>query len=97
MTKKTKNTHRGSSLDDLLKSEGVFERFQAVAIKETIAFQIANEMKQNKLTKTQMAERMKTSRAQLNRLLDPKDGNVTLETLQRAAAILGREVRVDLV
>jgi antitoxin HicB len=97
MTKRTKNTHRGSSLDDLLKSEGVFERFQAVAIKETIAFQIANEMKQNKLTKTQMAERMKTSRAQLNRLLDPKDGNVTLETLQRAAAILGREVRVDLV
>lgn len=97
MTKKTDNRHRGSGLDDLLKSEGVFERFQAMAIKETIAFQIANEMKQNKLTKTQMAERMKTSRAQLNRLLDPKDGNVTLETLQRAAAILGREVRVDLV
>lgn len=97
MTKRTKNAHRGSSLDDLLKSEGAFERFQAVAIKETIAFQIANEMKENKLTKTQMAERMKTSRAQLNRLLDPKDGNVTLETLQRAAAILGREVRVDLV
>lgn len=97
MTKKTKNVHRGSGLDDLLKSEGVFEQFQAMAIKETIAFQIANEMKQNKLTKTQMAERMKTSRAQLNRLLDPKDGNVTLETLQRAAAILGREVRVDLV
>lgn len=97
MTKKTGNRHRGSSLDDLLKNEGVLERFQAMAIKETIAFQIANEMKQNKLTKTAMAERMKTSRAQLNRLLDPKDGNVTLETLQRAAAVLGREVRVDLV
>jgi DNA-binding Xre family transcriptional regulator len=97
MTKKTDNRPRGSGLDDLLKSEGVFERFQATAIKETIAFQIANEMKRNKLTKTQMAERMKTSRAQLNRLLDPKDGNVTLETLQRAAEILGREVRVDLV
>ena len=97
MTKKTGNRHRGSSLADLLKNEGVLERFQAMAIKETIAFQIANEMKQNKLTKTAMAERMKTSRAQLNRLLDPKDGNVTLETLQRAAAVLGREVRVDLV
>ena len=67
------------------------------AIKETIAFRIASEMKQNNPTKTQMAELIKTSRAQLNRLLDPKDGNVTLETLQRAAAILGREVRVDLV
>jgi DNA-binding Xre family transcriptional regulator len=97
MTKKAANRHRGSGLDDLLRSEGVFERFQVAAIKETIAFQIANEMKRNKLTKTQMAERMKTSRAQLNRLLDPKDGNVTLETLQRAAEILGREVRVDLV
>ena len=91
------NKNRGSSLDDLLRSEGVFERFQGIAIKETIAFQIEKEMEKSRLTKTQMAAKMKTSRAQLNRLLDPKDGNVTLETLQRAAAILGREVRVELV
>jgi len=99
MTKKTtkKNPHRGSSLDDLLKQDGVFEEFQAAAIKSVIAFQLARAIETEHLTKTEMASRMKTSRAQLNRLLDPRDGNVTLETLQKAAAILGRELKVELV
>lgn len=96
-TKTKKNPHRGSTLDDLLKEEGVFEEFQAAAIKNVIAFQLSQAIEDNHLTKTQMASRMKTSRAQLNRLLDPKDGNVTLETLQKAAAILGRELKVELV
>jgi DNA-binding Xre family transcriptional regulator len=96
MTKK-KNPHRGSALDKLLKDDGVLEEFQAAAIKEVIAWQLQQEMKTKNLSKTAMAARMKTSRAQLNRLLDPKDGNVTIQTLQRAAAILGREIRVELV
>ena len=93
----SKKKHEGSSLDAFLKQEGVFDEFQTAAIKEVIAWQLAKEMETKHLSKTQMAARMKTSRAQLNRLLDPNDGNVTLETLQRAAAILGREVRLELV
>lgn len=95
--KKKTNPHRGSSLDDLLKADGVLEEFQAAAIKTVIAWQITREMETQNLSKTEMAARMKTSRAQLDRLLDPGNGNVTLETLSRAAAILGREIRVELV
>jgi antitoxin HicB len=96
MTQKRHPRH-GSSLDDFLKEEGVFDEFQAVAVKEVIAWQIQEAMKAQDLSKNQMAALMKTSRAQLDRLLDPKHGNVTLETLQRAAHILGRELRVELV
>jgi antitoxin HicB len=96
-TKKKPNPHRGSSLDDLLAADGVLEEFQAAAIKSVIAWQIARAMETQKLSKTDMATRMNTSRAQLDRLLDPDNGNVTLETLSRAAAILGRQVKVELV
>ncbi len=96
-TKKKTNLHRGSSLDDLLKIDDVLEQFQAAAIKNVIAWQITREMETQNLSKTAMATRMQTSRAQLDRLLDPNNGNVTLETLSRAAAILGRQVRVELV
>lgn len=96
-TKKKTNPHRGSSLDDLLKIDDVLEQFQAAAIKNVIAWQITREMETQNLSKTAMATRMQTSRAQLDRLLDPNNGNVTLETLSRAAAILGRQVRVELV
>lgn len=91
-----KNKHIGSRLDDFLKDQGVLEEFEAAAIKRVIAWQIANEMKVRKLTKVAMAARMKTSRAQLDRLLDPEDGNVTIETLQRAASALGRHLHVEL-
>ncbi|MBS0233787.1 MAG: XRE family transcriptional regulator [Proteobacteria bacterium] len=93
---KQKNKHIGSRLDDFLKEEGVLEEFEAAAIKRVISWQIAEAMKKRKFSKVQMAERMGTSRAQLDRLLDPSEGNVTIETLQRAASALGRKLHVEL-
>lgn len=95
--RKKENPNRGSSLDDLLADEGVLQKFQAAAIKRVIAWQLQREMENQNITKQAMAEKMKTSRTQLNRLLDPENQNVTIETLQRAAGILGKEVRVELV
>jgi antitoxin HicB len=86
-----------STLDDLLKEGGKLDEFQAVAIKEVLAWQIGEAMKANKLSRSALAIRMKTSRSQIGRLLDPKDGNVTLTTLQRAARIVGRSLRLELV
>jgi antitoxin HicB len=91
------NPHRGSTLDSFLEEEGMLGEFQAQAIKEVIAWQLAQAMKDRKLTKTRLAELMHTSRTQINRMLDPNDGNVTIETLQRAAALVGRRVQVELV
>ena len=96
MTKKKKNAHHGSTLDAFLKEEGVLDEFRAAAVKEVIAWQIQKAMKAKKLSKNKMAELMQTSRAQLDRLLDPEQGNVTLDTLHRAAHVLGRELRVEL-
>jgi antitoxin HicB len=95
--KKKKNPHWGSTVDDFLKEEGVLEEFRVIAIKEVIAWQIQQAMKKKKLSKSKMAKLMDTSRAQLDRLLDPKQGNVTLETLHRAAHVLGRELRIQFV
>jgi antitoxin HicB len=86
-----------STLDDFLTAEGKREEFEAVAIKEILAWQIAEAMKANNLSRNRLAERMKTSRSQIGRLLDPKDGNVTLNTLQRAAKMVGRSLRLELV
>jgi len=91
------NKHKGSSIDEFLKKEGAFEEFQARAIKEVIAWQLAQAMKERKLSKRRLAAMMHTSRTQVDRVLDPDDGNVTIETLQRAAAIVGRKVQVELV
>jgi antitoxin HicB len=96
-TKKPRSTEGFSTLDDFLGEEGTREAFQAVAVKEVLAFQIEEAMKAQKLSRRRLAERMGTSRSQIGRLLDPKDGNVTLATLQRAAEMLGRKVRLDLV
>ena len=96
-TKKPRSTEGFSTLDDFLGEEGVREAFQAVAVKEVLAFQIEEAMKAQNLSRRRLAERMGTSRSQIGRLLDPKDGNVTLATLQRAAEMLGRKVRLDLV
>jgi predicted XRE-type DNA-binding protein len=84
-------------LDDSLIEEGTFEEFEAVAVKEALAGQIAEAMKAQNLSRKRLAERMKTSRSQIRRLLDPKDGNITIATLQRAAKIVGRTLRVELV
>jgi antitoxin HicB len=91
------NPHIGSSLDDFLAEEGLLEEATEHAIKRVLAWQIEREMQARKLTKTAMARRMETSRAQLDRLLDPKNSSVTLHTLQRAAAVLGKRLRLELV
>lgn len=86
-----------ATLDDFLKREGKLEEFEAVAIKEVLAWQIGEAMKEQNLSRKRLAERMNTSRSQVSRLLDPKDGNVTIATLQRAARIVGRTLRLELV
>ena len=95
--KKNRNPRHGSSRDELLDEDGVLQEFQAVAIKEVIAWQLQKAMEERKLSKNKMAELMQTSRAQLDRLLDPTAGNVTIESLQRAASVLGRSIRLELV
>jgi antitoxin HicB len=96
-TKRRRTTSKLSSLDDFLKEEGKLEVFEAVAVKEVLAWQIAQAMKTQNISRANLAQRMKTSRSQIGRLLDPKDGNVTLNTLQRAAKIVGRSLRLELV
>ena len=86
-----------TTLDAFLQEEGTREEFEAIAVKEVLAWQIEEAMKANKLSRNGLAQRMKTSRSQIGRLLDPKDGNVTLTTLQRAATIIGRKLRLQLV
>jgi antitoxin HicB len=86
----------GSNFDDYLRVERLFDEATATAYKRVIAYQIAQEMKRHQLTKTEMASRMKTSRAALERLLDPNNGSVTLSTLERAATVLGKTLRVEL-
>ena len=96
-TKKPRSAEDLSTLDEFLDEEGTRDPFQATAIKEVLAWQMAQAMKEQKLSRRRLAERMGTSRSQIGRLLDPTDGNVTLTTLQRAAEMLGRKVRLDLV
>jgi hypothetical protein len=86
----------GSSVDDFLKEEGIFEEAQAQAIKEVVAWQLAEAMKERRISKSKMAAMLKTSRTQINRLLDPKN-DITLLSLQRAAAIVGRRVSIELI
>lgn len=88
--------HWGSSIDDFLKEEGIFEEAQAQAIKEVVAWQLAEAMKRKRISKTRMAALLRTSRTQVDRLLDPNT-DITLSSLQRAAAIVGRRVMIELV
>ncbi|MGK5037103.1 Fis family transcriptional regulator [Janthinobacterium sp. LB3P118] len=88
--------HLGSSLDDFLKEEGIFEQTQNRAIKEVIAWQLTQAMQEQSLSKTRMAALLQTSRSQLDRLLDPSS-DVTLSTLERAAALVGRKLSITLV
>ena len=88
--------HMGSSVDDFLKEEGIFEEAQAQAIKEVVAWQLAEAMKEKKISKNKMAILLKTSRTQIDRLLDPRN-DITLGSLQRAAAMVGRRVTIELV
>ena len=85
-----------SSFDDFLKEESLLESSTAIALKRVIAWQIAKEMKAQNLTKTELAKRMHTSRAALNRLLDEHDASLTLTTLASAAAAFGKKVNLQL-
>jgi antitoxin HicB len=88
--------HMGSTIDDFLREEGIFEVAQAQAIKEVVAWQLAEAMKERKISKNKMATLLKTSRSQVDRLLDPKN-DTTLSSLQRAAAMVGRPVSIELI
>jgi len=88
--------HLGSSIDNFLKDEGIFEEAQSQAVKEVVAWQLAKAMKKKNLSKKKMAALLKTSRTQVDRLLDAKN-DITLSSLQRAAAIVGRRVIIELV
>ncbi len=87
----------GSSFDDFLKEDGIYESVTARAIKRVLSRQLGELMQREEISKTELAARMKTSRAQLDRLLDPENESVTLGTLTRAAQAVGRHLRMELV
>jgi hypothetical protein len=91
-----KNSHLGSSFDDFLVEEGILADAEVAAIKRVIAYQIEMEMKRAKLSKSAMAEKMRTSRTALDRLLDPTNVSVTLQTLEKAALALGKSLKIEL-
>lgn len=91
------NPYTGSSFDDFLQEEGLLEECSAIAIKRVLARQLEEEMKRQNLTKTEMAKQMQTSRAQLDRLLDPEKTGVSIETITRAASVVGRQLRIELL
>jgi DNA-binding Xre family transcriptional regulator len=92
-----KRKNVGSSFDSWLHEEGIYHEVSANAIKRVVARQVEAAMQEKGLSKTEMARRMHTSRAALDRLLDPQNDAVTLSTLQKAAAVVGREIRLELV
>jgi len=92
-----KKKNIGSSFDSWLREEGVYEEVTAAAIKRVLARQVEAAMKERQFSKAEMARRMRTSRAALDRLLDPDYESITLSTLRKAAAAVGRELRLELV
>jgi hypothetical protein len=97
MTDKDVHHPIGSSFDSFLEEEGILETVDEAAVKEVIAWQVAQGMASLKLSKTAMAEAMQTSRTQVDRLLDPTNTGVALHTLYRAAAVLGKRLKVEFV
>jgi antitoxin HicB len=93
---KKPNRHSGSNFDDFLKEEGIFEEVQAKALKRVVAEQIEDSMQAAKLTKMAMADKMATSRSQLDRILDPNNLSVQLDTLIRAASAVGKVVEIKI-
>ncbi len=85
----------GSSFDDFLEEEGILAEAEAVAIKRVVAYQISQIMEKQQLSKAAMARQMKTSRSALDRLLDPKNTSITLQTLERAAHAIGKRLRIE--
>jgi len=97
MSRKKKAGGIGSSFDDFLKEEGVYEETSAVAVKRVLAWQLEKAMAKEGLTKNEMAKRMHTSRSQLDRILDPDNDKIQLDTVFKAARVLGRDVKLELV
>ena|SRR2546429_1924709 len=97
MTQEVKNAAIGSSLEDFLKEEGIYEECHTKAVKEVLAWQLQQVMQKKGLSKMQMARQMQTSRAALDRLLDPDNTAVTLHTMMRAAAVVGKSIKLELV
>jgi antitoxin HicB len=93
----SKNKHRGSDLRDLLKEQGILGEVEARALKQSMSLQISRLLEKESLSKAEMAARMKTSRAAVDRLLDASNSSVTLNTLGKAARALGRKVKIELV
>ncbi len=91
------NPHIGSALDDLLEEDGLLAEAHAIAVKRTLAWQVTQAMENEKLSKAAMARRMHTSRAALDRFLDPDNPSVTLLTMDNAAAVLGKRLKVELI
>ncbi|HEV8553103.1 MAG TPA: XRE family transcriptional regulator [Casimicrobiaceae bacterium] len=91
-----RNPHTGSRFDDFLKDEGIFEEVQARALKRALAEQLEDSMQSAKLTKLDMARKMATSRSQLDRVLDPNNVSVQLDTLIKAARALGKEIEIKI-
>ncbi len=89
------NKHIGSNFDDFLEEEGLLAETEAIAIKRVIAYQVAELMKSQNMSKVAMAKKMKTSRSALDRLLDPKNTSITLQTLERAAHAIGKRLRIE--
>ena len=92
-----KNPNRGSTFSEFLKDEGTYDHTTAVAVKRVLAFQLEQAMEKEHLSKNQMAKRMNTSRSQLDRILDPENPNIQLDTIMKAASVLGRELHLELV
>ncbi len=97
MTKHSNNPHIGSSFDDFLGNQGILEECEHQALKEILAYQVRQAMVANQLSKTATADRMNTSRRQIDRLLDPAVTNVTSVTMSNAARAVGRELHISLI
>jgi antitoxin HicB len=94
---KAQNKHLGSSFDDFLAEEGIYEEVTAVAWKRVLAWEVSEAMRKEGISKSEMAKRMKTSRSQLERFLDPDNPSVLLETVQKAAAAIGKRMTIGLI
>ena len=97
MKKSNGNPHRGSSFESFLEEEGMYDDVNARAIKKVIAWQLSDALEKEKLTKTELASRMRTSRAAVNRLLDPENPSLNLQTMGKAARALGKRLAIQLV
>ncbi len=97
MKKNAGNPHRGSSFDDFLQDEGMYDEVNARAAKKVLAWQFGQALERKKLTKTELASRMRTSRAAVNRLLDPENPSLNLQTMEKAARALGKKLAIRLV